>query len=468
MSDIINISTQELVRKLHSLLSTELLEKFYPYTLDKVNGGFLCNMAYDWRFIAPQDKMIVTQARHTWTPSKAAHFFPDDPRYLEAARHGYQFLKDVMWDQKFGGFYTMRNPQGGLSYYRGYFEEKRTYGNAFAIYALAAFYELTKEREVLDFAIKAFEWIEDFAYDSINGGYFQFLTREGTPFTEEDIKNTKAADANEAYYKDQNCSIHMLEAYTELYNVWKNNRLKSRLHELLALIRDKITTGKGYMNLFFDHEWKPVSFRDASDVERNRNYGLDHVSFGHDYETAFLLLEASYVLGLKDDLKTLHRAKKMVDHALQYGFDNKVGGFYEAGYYFKDSDSCTIIRDTKNWWAQAEGLNALLLMSKIFPNEEKYFEHFLKQLEYVDEYFIDHEYGGWYEGGLDKEPHLKEGPKGHIWKACYHEGRSLMNCIKMLSDDDSEIAKQNNEFVSVKHETEKFLSHWNKIGKSLE
>ena len=467
MNDISNISTLELVQKLQSLLSTELLERFYPYTLDRLNGGFLCNMSYDWKFVAPQDKMIVTQARHTWTPSKAAYFFPNDPRYLEAAKHGYKFLKDVMWDKEFGGFYTIRNPQGGLSDYNGFFEEKRTYGNAFAVYALAAYYELTKEKEVLDFAIKAFEWIEDFAYDPVDGGYFQFLTRKGTPFTDKDIKNTKASDANEAYYKDQNCSIHLLEAYTELYNVWKNDRLKSRLHELLALIRDKITTDKGYMNLFFDHKWNPISFRDASETERIKNYGLDHVSFGHDYETAFLMLEASFTLGLKNDAKTLLTAKKMIDHALQYGFDEKVGGFYDAGYYFKGSSSCTIIKDTKNWWAQAEGLNILLMMSKIFPNEEKYFNYFLRQLEYVDKYFIDHEYGGWYEGGIDKEPHLKEGPKGHIWKACYHEGRSLMNCIKMLCNDEAETSGQNEEFILAKNETREFLNHWNKIGKSL-
>jgi len=467
MSNLSNTSTIELIRKLQTLLSTELLEKFYPYTLDRLNGGFLCNMSYDWKFVAPQDKMIVTQARHTWTPSKAAHFYPNDPRYLEAAKHGFQFLKNVMWDKEFGGFYTIRNPQGGLSDYKGYLDEKRTYGNAFAIYALAAFYELTKDKEILDFAIKGFEWIEKAAHDPVDGGYFQFLTRKGIPFTEEDIKNSKASDAVEAPYKDQNSSIHLLEAYTELYNVWKNNKLKSRLNELLILIRDKITTDKGYMNLFFDHKWNPLSFRDESETERVKNFGLDHVSFGHDYETAFLLLEASYTLGLKDDTKTLQTSKKMLDHALKYGFDEKVGGFYDAGYYFKGSDNCTIIRDTKNWWAQAEGLNALLMMSKIFPDEEKYFNYFLRQLEYVDKYFIDHEYGGWYEGGIDKEPHLKEGPKGHIWKACYHEGRSLMNCIKMLCNDEAETSGQNEEFILAKNETREFLNHWNKIGKSL-
>jgi hypothetical protein len=38
----------------------------------------------------------------------------------------------------------------------------------------------------------------------------------------------------------------------------------------------------------------------------------------------------------------------------------------------------------------------------------------------------------------------------------------------MLSDNDSELAKQNTEFINAVHETEKFLNHWNKIGKFLE
>src|SRR5690606_40790989 len=89
---------------------------------------------------------------------------------------------------------------------------------------------------------------------------------------------------------------------------------------------------------------------------------LDHMAFGHDVETAFLMLEASHVLGLENDVQTHTVAKIMVDHALRNGWDDEVGGFYDEGYYFKGADSIRIIRDTKNWWAQAEGLNTLLLM----------------------------------------------------------------------------------------------------------
>lgn len=467
MEDIKTASKTEIVEKLHKMLTKDLFEKFYPYILDKINGGFLCNLTYDWRFVPPQDKMIVTQARHVWTPAKAAHFFPDDSRYLQAARHGFDFLKNAMWDKEYGGFFTMRSVTGGPSTYRNFFEEKRTYGIAFAIYALAAYYELTKEKEALDLAIKGFEWIEKHAYDSIGGGYYQFLTRAGKPYGEDEINSSTAHDANEARYKDQNSSIHLLEAYTELYNVWKNDLLKTRLNELLILIRDTITTEKGYMNLFFDHKWNPISFRDATEEERSKNYGLDHVSFGHDFETAFLMLEASFTLGIENDIKTLRTAKRMMDHAIENGFDEEVGGFYDAGYYYNGSEKCTIIFEgKKNWWAQAEGLNALLMFSRIFPDELKYYDHFIYQLEYVDKYLLDHDFGGWFEGGTDKEPELREGMKGHIWKACYHEGRSIMNCIRMLSDDSYELSNKK-EYRQLKHETEEFIISWRQTAQSL-
>lgn len=463
----VKTAKEDILTSLEDLLTKKLLEKYYPLTLDQKNGGFLCNLTYDWKFADPQDKMIVTQARHTWTPAKASQFFPDDPRYMEAVLHGYNFLEQTLWDHEYGGFYTMVNPAGGISDYRGYFQEKRTYGNAFGIYALAAVYEVTKNEDVLNFAINAFEWIEAHAYDREKGGYFQFLTREGTPFSPEDIENTKASDKCEAYFKDQNSSIHLIEAYTELYRFWPNEKLKTRLNELLLLIRDIITTEKGHMNLFFDHDWKAISFREADEKTREENYGLDHVSFGHDYETAFLMLEASHALGIENDVKTLRTAKKMVDHAIENGFDQELGGFYDAGYYFKGSDKCTIIKPVKNWWSQAEGLNSLLLMYRIFPEEEKYYAYFIKLFNYINTYFIDQQFGGWFEGGIDKEPHLLKGPKGHIWKAAYHEGRSLMNCIKLLSDKEYDLYKTNSQFNELKNHSDSFISHWQALKNQL-
>jgi mannobiose 2-epimerase len=161
---------------------------------------------------------------------------------------------------------------------------------------------------------------------------------------------------------------------------------------------------------------------------------LDHVSFGHDVETAYLMLEASHALGIKNDTTTLFAGKKMLDHALRNGWDKSIGGFYDEGYYFKNRDSITIIFDSKNWWAQAEGMNTLLLMADHFPNDPMHYYDKFKQLwNYIQTYMIDHVNGDWYEEGLDKEPQRKTALKGHIWKGTYHNFRALSNCIKRLT-----------------------------------
>jgi len=134
--------------------------------------------------------------------------------------------------------------------------------------------------------------------------------------------------------------------------------------------------------------------------------------------------------------------------------DEKVGGFYDGGYYFKGDKHCTIIRETKNWWAQAEGLNALLLFAKIFPNEPRYYKYFLRQWEYIKSFVIDTEGGDWFEGGIDKEPHFRTGPKSHMWKCTYHTSRALMNCCTILQGDSD---KGMNKLIEHWHKTADLL-----------
>jgi mannobiose 2-epimerase len=453
---------EAIFKKMIQALDHDLLKKWYPLVIDKANGGYHTNISYDWKLEPEQPKMAVTQGRHTWTAAKAAKYF-DDTLYADSAEHGFDFFIRKMWDQEYGGFYQMRDHRGETTDYLGFHDEKRTYGNASLIFGLAALFELTGDQKALDFAREAFHWVERHAKDPKGFGYFQFLTREGEPISRNGRYNTRADDAVEAGYKDQNSATHLLEAYTELYNVWHDETLKERLNGLLILIRDIITTAEGYMNLFFDNNWKPVSFRNAPKEILEKNYQLDHVSFGHNYKTAFLMLKASHALGLKDDVKTLTVAKRMLDHAIENGWEKDNGGFVDAAYYFAGERKCTIIRDTKNWWAQAEAINVLLMMSKIFPREQIYEKYFVKEWNYIDKFILDHEHGDWFEGGLDKEPHYKTGRKGHIWKGCYHTGRSLMNCTKMLSRDYPDLSPTNKGFAKVASSFNEMIDHWKRI-----
>jgi mannobiose 2-epimerase len=208
--------------------------------------------------------------------------------------------------------------------------------------------------------------------------------------------------------------------------VWPDSLVKERLQEMLFLIRDTIVTPRGNLTLFLMPDWTRISFQDSTRESILIHAKLDHVSFGHDVETAFLMLESSEILGLEQDTITERISKKMVDHALLKGWDDSVGGFYDEGYYFRNQPDIEIIRDTKNWWAQAEGLNALLLMADHYPDDAmRYYSKFEKQWQYCNQYLIDHENGDWFAGGLDKQPDMKTALKGHIWKANYHQFRSL-------------------------------------------
>jgi mannobiose 2-epimerase len=406
-------------------IRTELLNKWYPQSVDSLYGGFLSTFTYNFLPTGPQDKMIVTQARHVWSNAIASRLYPGVSYYKECAKHGFAFLQNVMWDKTNGGFFTLVDRKGNLKDSTG----KMTYGNAFGIYASAAWYQASGDTNALNLAKNCFWWLEKHCHDPVYKGYYQDLLPDGTP-----IKRTAATPSTSTIgYKDQNTSIHLLEAFTELYTAWPDPLLKERLQEMLVLVRDVITTKKGNLVLFLQPDWTPVSFKDSSKAVILQHRNIDHVSFGHDVETAYLMLEASHVLGLKNDTVTMTTGKRMVDHALRNGWDNKSGGFYDEGYYFKDKKDISIIRNSKNWWSQAEGLNTLLLMADHFPNDPMhYFEKFKMMWRYIQTYMIDHAYGDWYEEGLDKSPERKTGLKGHIWKGTYHNLRSLSNCVKNL------------------------------------
>jgi len=421
-----NSIEQPLADEIESVLQQDLVQLWYPRVIDSVAGGYLSDFNYKWEADGPQNKLIVSQARHVWTCSKLEERYPGQG-FADYAAHGVSYLQDVMWDSLYGGFQSLIDRDGQLidSQWGG---NKTAYGNSFAIYGLSAFAMATGDQNALELAKKAFRWLDIHAYDPEFGGYFQFISREGTAY-QDGFGNVPP--------KDQNSSIHLLEAFTELYQVWPNDTVRSRLEELLITIRDVIAGDKVYMNLFSNRDWSPVVFRDSLPEVREANYSIDHVSFGHDIEVAYLMMEASEILGLEHDEKTFTRSKDMVDHVLDHGWDQQVGGIYDRGYYLPDKPGVTIILDTKVWWSQVEALNTLLMMSQLYPDDPRdYYGKFTLQWDYIKTYLIDHEFGGILVEGTDKSHESTTRAKVGPWKANYHTARSLMNCIDRLRTKD--------------------------------
>src|SRR5881394_3479050 len=156
-------------------IKTELINKWYPQSTDSLYGGFISTYTYDFKPVGPQDKFIVTQARHIWSTAKAASLYPDKKYYLDCSKNGFHFLRDVMWDKTYGGFYNLVTREGKDK--SNPMAPKEAYGNAFAIYALSAYYKASGDTGALSLAKQAFLWLEKYSHDPVYKGYYQHLKR---------------------------------------------------------------------------------------------------------------------------------------------------------------------------------------------------------------------------------------------------------------------------------------------------
>ena len=143
-----------------------------------------------------------------------------------------------------------------------------------------------------------------------------------------------------------NDHIHLLEAYAELLRSWPDPELRKRTEELLAFVRDRLFTEPGCLYIALRPDGRVVPAP---------------VSFGHDVETAFLMIEAEEALGREPSVATLRAARMLVDHALARGYDPVRGQLFEYGSAYGPP-----IDRSMQWWAQFEAFHAFQLMDESF------------------------------------------------------------------------------------------------------
>ena len=103
----------------------------------------------------------------------------------------------------------------------------------------------------MDYAIRLYQTIEDHSFDKAKNGYFEAFTRQ---WQEIGDMRLSAKDANEK--KTMNTHLHIIEPYTNLYRVWKDEELRAKLRNLLVIFLDRIVdSDTGHLNLFFAEDW---------------------------------------------------------------------------------------------------------------------------------------------------------------------------------------------------------------------
>lgn len=388
----------------------DLLDRWFPACVIP-EGGFHQTFALDWAKSPDPYKGIIYQSRMTWVCSTVAELeHPKAAEFRKYAQHGVDYLLSHFLVEETGAVKwsvdTDGNPIGPFG------SEYHAYGCAFAIYALAAAARAIKSDKALSAAQKVFEWLEDKHVDPEFGGYYEAVSRDGSPVITSPTPD-QTHDAIETVYgqKSQNTHLHLLEAYAELYRVWPDPKLEGRLLELLNRFSDVFYVAPGWLHCFVERDWTPV----AGDL-----------SFGHDIEATHLMLDAANLVGLGEDQHVFERAKSLVDFALEHGFDEDNGGFFVQGKPHGD-----VTNPLKNWWVEAEGLLALATLWKR-TGDDKYQRAMNLTWAWIRDHQIDPVHGGWFEDLSPAGGVMPGTGKGHAWKAAYHDGRSLIFTQRIL------------------------------------
>jgi mannobiose 2-epimerase len=405
----------ELEKALHDLLHT-----WFPRCVDDRHGGFLTDFDYQWRPQGPQAKGIEFQGRMTGLAAHVALAYPAVPLYREMADHGFHYLSGAMWDEAHGGWYRLVDREGRPQEHA----TKHTHGSAYALGASAAHHRLTSSPQSLELAKRAYAWIDAFAHDDEHGGYYGALLRDGRwirSAAENPVSDSHRDVIGTPFgYKDVNTASDCLRAASELFGVWPDEALRVRLHESFALVRDRFVTRGGAVHMYVTLDFSPMP---------------DFSRYPQSLQSANHLRAAAEALSQSTDARTSAVIKSIADLVLAYGWDTTNGGFYFGGSTFGPTyvgDYEVFIRH-KAWWAQAEGLKALVAMALEYPGDDRRYDAKVLTLwRYIQRHLIDTGHGGWLASGTDVTPTASRGPKASMWRDASHEGMALLECVAAL------------------------------------
>jgi cellobiose epimerase len=99
-------------------------------------------------------------------------------------------------------------------------------------------------------------------------------------------------------------------------------------------------------------------------------------------------------------------------------------GFFDSGPLGQPAD-----RRAKIWWVQAEALVSALTMYSL-TRESEYARVFLETWAFADRVQTDWATGEWHPTITPEG--TPAGDKAHRWKAGYHNGRALLESLRLI------------------------------------
>ena len=393
--------------KLIPEVEDELKQNILPFWINKMtddtNGGFYGRIDGHDNLVPQAEKGAILNARILWTFSAAYRIFHND-EYLRIAQRAKRYLLDKFFDKQLGGVYWSVDCKGTPLE-----TKKQIYALAFTIYGLSEFSRATGDEEALDYATRLFDDIETHSFDQQRNGYWEAFTREwGT------IEDMRLSEKDENDSKTMNTHLHILEAYANLYRIWKPDTLKRQLRNLIVTFLEQIVDPQtGHLRLFFDDDW----------TCKRKIY-----SYGHDIEASWLIHEAALVLDDKQLLSRVEPVIRKIADAADEGLCPDGSLIYETIF-----DEVRTDDRERHWWVQAENVVGQINLWQHF-HDASALEKALNAWEFIKNNIIDKENGEWHWSVYDTGQVNRNDDKAGFWKCPYHNSRMCLEILERLGE----------------------------------
>jgi mannobiose 2-epimerase len=392
--------SQDRLRVLGGRMSRNLDENIMPFWLaleDRQFGGHHGLMDADGWIDPDAPKSAIFVSRLLWTLSRvgAAN---SDPVCLGQADQARSFLMRHMFDARHGGLFWSVTRQGSpldMS--------KHLYAQAFGIYGLSAFYDVSGDAEALKAAQALFEIVElrrprpggphGEAFDGAWRPTGNRLARDGLSET-----------------VTSNTHLHLIEAYTAFAIVWPHARAIGALRDLAEmLINHFLTADESHSHESLDARQQPLHGR---------------ISYGHDVELSWMIEAAGDVIGdqaLSARLRVL--SDRLVRSAAAEAQDPD-GGW--------STDNRLRGRGDRLWWVQAEAMIGLL-NAAVRGDDWSMLDRAEATWAYIERTMVDHATGDW-RSQVDRRGRSDpRWPKAFPWKDPYHQARACLVIASLSS-----------------------------------
>lgn len=407
---------EDLLIKTENYLNDKLIPFWAEKAVEPKYGGFQTNYDRNGNRTAVTEKSFLSQARSIFTISHAMRLGFKWPEGKSVLKQGIEFLTKYFYDKEYDGYYWIVEEDGKPSD-----TNKIIYGHSFLIYGLSEYALLTGDQSAKNEAIRIFDFLQSKVADKVDGGYHEHFDR---------FFNLKKARDDFGSHKSLDVHMHLMEAFTTLYELTDAENHREALTNVIDLIFEKMiepTTGTGIS--MFTNDWKPIANVELDTVWGRDRFdedgkGVDITSYGHNIEFAWLYLHAQDILGIPRK-KSLDKVIPIYEHTLNNGIDWKYGGIYVEGERFGSPTE-----RTKEFWQQAEAMVGFL-DAYILTKDKRYLEAYKNVHDFVFTKVINWDQGEWF-ALCEENGDLIWDYMGTSWKVFYHTVRGTCQIVDKM------------------------------------